>query len=104
MQRNYMIHVCGIIQAIANSGKNRGKSIATLVNYAIHHEGNTWPHRKILINGLSGSEVSGHYPAFILGSDETIHISFTNQIAGTKGQPVIKNITHASFSEKWLIE
>lgn len=68
------------------------------------NEGKTWPHRKILINGLSGSEVRGHYPAIIQGSDETIHISFTNQIAGTKGQPAIKNITHASFSEKWLIE
>ncbi|WP_411274316.1 hypothetical protein [Daejeonella sp.] len=29
---------CGIIQAIAISGKNRGKPIATLVNYAIHPE------------------------------------------------------------------
>ena len=29
---------CGIIQAIAISGKNRGKPIATLINYAIHPE------------------------------------------------------------------
>jgi len=29
---------CGIIQAIATSGKNSGKPIATLVNYAIHPE------------------------------------------------------------------
>lgn len=29
---------CGVIQAIANSGKNKGKTIATLVNYAIHPE------------------------------------------------------------------
>jgi len=29
---------CGIIQAIANSGKNKGNPIATLVNYAIHPE------------------------------------------------------------------
>lgn len=29
---------CGIIQAIAISGKNKGKPIATLVNYAIHPE------------------------------------------------------------------
>ena len=29
---------CGIIQAIATSGKNKGKPIATLVNYAIHPE------------------------------------------------------------------
>lgn len=29
---------CGVIQAIAESGKNKGKVIATLVNYAIHPE------------------------------------------------------------------
>jgi hypothetical protein len=29
---------CGVIQAIAASGKNKGKVIATLVNYAIHPE------------------------------------------------------------------
>ncbi len=29
---------CGVIQAIAESGKNKGKPIATLVNYAIHPE------------------------------------------------------------------
>ena len=29
---------CGVIQAIATSGKNEGKPIATLVNYAIHPE------------------------------------------------------------------
>lgn len=29
---------CGVIQAIATSGKNNGKPIATLVNYAIHPE------------------------------------------------------------------
>ncbi len=29
---------CGIIQAIATSGSNKGKAIATLVNYAIHPE------------------------------------------------------------------
>ncbi len=29
---------CGIIQAIATSGKNKGKPIVTLVNYAIHPE------------------------------------------------------------------
>jgi predicted neuraminidase len=67
-------------------------------------EGKTWPHRKIIINGRPGSEVRGHYPAIIQGSDETIHISFTNQIAGLEGQPAVKNIAHASFSEKWVIE
>jgi hypothetical protein len=29
---------CGVIQAIATTGKNKGKPIATLVNYAIHPE------------------------------------------------------------------
>lgn len=29
---------CGVIQAISNSGKNKGKVVATLVNYAIHPE------------------------------------------------------------------
>lgn len=29
---------CGVIQAIAESGKNKGKAIVTLVNYAIHPE------------------------------------------------------------------
>ncbi|MBX3256384.1 MAG: hypothetical protein KF862_19770 [Chitinophagaceae bacterium] len=29
---------CGVIQAIATAGKNKGKPVATLVNYAIHPE------------------------------------------------------------------
>jgi hypothetical protein len=29
---------CGVIQAIAESGKDKGKAVATLVNYAIHPE------------------------------------------------------------------
>ena len=29
---------CGVIQAISSSGKNKGKTIATLVNYATHPE------------------------------------------------------------------
>lgn len=67
-------------------------------------EGKTWPYRKILVNGTPGSEVRGHYPAIIQGSDERIHISYTNQIAGPEGQPAIKNIAHASFSETWLLK
>jgi predicted neuraminidase len=66
-------------------------------------EGKTWPHRKTLINGTPGSEVRGHYPAIIQGSDGRIHVSFTNQIAGPEGQPAVKNIAHAVFSEKWLM-
>lgn len=67
-------------------------------------EGITWPYRKILVNGEPGSEVRGHYPAIIQGSDGIIHISYTNQIAGPKGQPSVKNIVHACFPEKWLTE
>lgn len=67
-------------------------------------EGKTWPYRKILVNGTPGSEVRGHYPAIIQGSDERIHISYTNQIAGPEGRPAIKNIAHASFSETWLLK
>jgi len=67
-------------------------------------EGKTWPYRKTLVNGTPGSEVRGHYPAIIQGSDGIIHISYTNQIAGPEGQPSLKNIVHACFSEKWLTE
>lgn len=67
-------------------------------------EGKSWPYRKILVNGAPGSEVRGHYPAIIQGSDGTIHISYTNQIAGPQGQPSVKNIAHARLSEKWLTE
>jgi len=67
-------------------------------------EGINWPHRKILVNGEPGSEVRGHYPAIIQGSDGKIHVSYTNQIAGPEGQPSLKNIVHASFSEKWLTD
>jgi predicted neuraminidase len=67
-------------------------------------EGKTWPHRKILINGAPGSEVRGHYPAIIQGSDGVIHISFTNQVPGPEGQPSVKNIAHAAFSENWLLK
>ncbi|MDP4283824.1 MAG: exo-alpha-sialidase [Bacteroidota bacterium] len=67
-------------------------------------EGKNWPYRKILVNGTPGSAVRGHYPAIIQGSDGTIHISYTNEIAGTNGQGAVKSIAHASFSEKWLME
>jgi predicted neuraminidase len=67
-------------------------------------EGKTWPYRKTLINGPEKGEIRGHYPAIIQGADGTIHISFTNQIAGEPGSPAVKNIAHASLSEKWLTE
>jgi len=66
-------------------------------------EGKTWPYRKIIINGTPGSDVRGHYPAIIQGADGIIHISFTNQVAGPEGQPAVKNIAHAFFPEKWLM-
>ena len=66
-------------------------------------EGKTWPFRKILVNGQPGSAVRGHYPAIIQGKDGRIHASYTNQIAGDKGEPDLKNIVHASFSEAWLM-
>jgi predicted neuraminidase len=66
-------------------------------------EGKTWPHRKILVNGQPGSAVRGHYPAIIQGKDCSIHVSYTNQIAGTEGGADLKNIVHASFSESWLM-
>lgn len=55
-------------------------------------EGKTWPFRKIIVNGEPGSAVRGHYPAIIQGKDGMIHISYTNQIAGSNGGPDIKNI------------
>jgi len=67
-------------------------------------EGKTWPHRKMLVNAKPGSEVRGHYPAIIQSTDGKIHISYTNQIAGSEGKPAEKNIAHASFFEKWIME
>jgi len=67
-------------------------------------EGKTWPYRKIIVNGEPGSQVRGHYPAIIQGSDGMIHISYTNQIAAPDGKSSVKNIAHAVFSEKWLKE
>ena len=65
-------------------------------------EGKTWPYRKVIVNGEPGSAVRGHYPAIIQGKDGMIHISYTNQVAGASGEPDIKNIAHAFFSEEWL--
>ncbi|NOY37362.1 MAG: hypothetical protein GXO83_07270 [Chlorobi bacterium] len=44
---------CGVIQAIATSGKNKGKPIVTIVNYAIHPE-IIGPDRGILSPDLCG--------------------------------------------------
>ena len=65
-------------------------------------EGKSWPFKKILVNGKPGSAVRGHYPAIIQGKDGRIHVSYTNQIAGPRGESDLKNIVHASFSEDWL--
>lgn len=67
-------------------------------------EGKSWPFRKILAEGTAGSESRSHYPAIIQGSDGMIHISYTNQIPGPEGRPSLKNIVHASLSEKWLTD
>jgi hypothetical protein len=66
-------------------------------------EGKTWPHRKMLVNAKPGSEGRGHYPAIIQSLDGRIHISYTNQVAGMEGKPAVKNIAHASFLEKWIM-
>jgi hypothetical protein len=66
-------------------------------------EGKTWTHKKVLFAGLPGSETRAHYPAIIQDSDGIIHVSFTNQIPGPEGQPSVKNIAHAMFSENWLL-
>jgi len=44
---------CGVIQAVATSGKNSGKPIATLINYAIHPE-ILGPNRKLISPDLCG--------------------------------------------------
>jgi predicted neuraminidase len=67
-------------------------------------EGKTFPCRKIIVDGKPGSEIRGHYPAIIQGYDGRIHISYTNQVPGPEGQPSVKNIVHASFTEDWLTE
>jgi len=65
-------------------------------------EGKTWPYLKTIVNGKPGSEVRGHYPAIIQGNDGRIHVTFTNQVPGPEGEPSVKNIVHASFTEEWL--
>ncbi len=67
-------------------------------------EGNTWPYHKAIVNGKPGSAVRGHYPAIIQGKDGKIHLSYTNQIEGTNGVKELKNIVHAVFTEKWLMQ
>jgi len=44
---------CGVIQAVATTGKNSGKPIATLINYAIHPE-ILGPNRKLISPDLCG--------------------------------------------------
>lgn len=66
-------------------------------------EGKTWPHKKVIKEGSPDSDTRAHYPAIIQGSDGLIHVSFTNQVPGPDGQPSVKNIAHAAFSEQWLM-
>jgi predicted neuraminidase len=67
-------------------------------------EGKTWKKSKRIINGMPGSQTRAHYPAIIQDSDGMIHVSFTNQVPADNGKSNIKNIAHAIFSEKWLME
>jgi predicted neuraminidase len=65
-------------------------------------EGKTWPFRKTIADAEPGSQFRAHYPAIIQGKDGMIHVSFTNQIPDSSGTGSVKNISHASFTEKWL--
>jgi predicted neuraminidase len=67
-------------------------------------EGRTWPFRKVIVNGEPGSMTRGHYPAIIQGTDGTIHLTYTNQVASSDGKSEVKNIAHAFFTEKWLMQ
>jgi len=64
--------------------------------------GSTWPFRKTLVDDQPGSETRAHYPAIIQSRDGRIHVSYTNQVPGPEGQPPMRNIVHASFSENWI--
>lgn len=66
-------------------------------------EGRTWPFRKSIIEGVPGSDARAHYPAITEGSGGMLHVSFTNQVPGPEGQPSVKNISLASFPEKWIM-
>jgi predicted neuraminidase len=66
-------------------------------------EGKTWPFRKSIVEGAAGSDLRAHYPAITESRDGIIHVSYTNQIPGPEGQPSVKNIAQAMFSENWLM-
>jgi len=66
-------------------------------------EGKSWPYRKTIVDGKPGGAIRGHYPAIIQGTDERIHLSYTNQVADPGGSGELKNIVHAVFSENWLM-
>ncbi len=66
-------------------------------------EGLTWPFHKTIVNGKPDGMEKGHYPAIIQTNDQSIHISYTNQIVGPDGKSEQKNIVHAVFSETWLM-
>jgi predicted neuraminidase len=67
-------------------------------------EGKSWKYSKQIINGLPGSQTRAHYPAIIQDSEGLIHVSFTNQVPAQEGKSNLKNIAHAVFSEKWLMQ
>ena len=66
-------------------------------------EGKTWPYRRSIVDGAPGSETRAHYPAITEGSGGLLHVSFTNQVPGPEGEPSVKNIAHACFTEKWIL-
>ncbi len=67
-------------------------------------EGKTWPYKKAIVSGPEEGLVRAHYPAIIQGSDGTIHITYTFQLPDESGKGSVKNIAHATFSEKWLMQ
>lgn len=79
---------CGVIQAIGTKGKNKGKSIATLINYATHPEiiGNS---RGILSPDMAGPlydriEEKGGGIAIFMNSAQGGMVTADNRIANGK--------------------
>jgi predicted neuraminidase len=67
-------------------------------------EGKTWPVRKSIVDAMPGGQTRAHYPAIIQGADGLIHVSYTNQVPGPSENSSVKNIAHAMFTEKWLLD
>ena len=80
---------CGVIQAIGKTGKNKGKAIATLVNYAIHPEV-LGPNRGILSPDLCGplydrlAQEAGGIAVFMNGAQGGMVTADTRRENGTE--------------------